>query len=168
MRPEYAGNYSAPDGQKLTFRAEQNHLIIMYNGQPIALEKRGRDRFLCPHPDFSLFLLHFTRDKGGVTEASYGSQWYANDRYTGPRQFQYPPAWNSYPGHYRTSTRHPINFRIGLRKGKLLMIGAGGDENPLGPAAGRHFSTGQLAGMGEFCGCARRKDSTRKLLGHKF
>ena len=66
MRPEYAGNYSAPDGQKLTFRAEQNHLIIMYNGQPIALEKRGRDRFLCPHPDFSLFLLHFTRDKGGV------------------------------------------------------------------------------------------------------
>ena len=141
---EYVGTYSAADGQKLSVRAEQDRLILTYNGQPIVLEKRGPDRFLCPHPDFSLFLLQFSRDKGAVTEASYGPQWYANERYTGPRQFQYPPEWDAHPGHYRTSTRHHINFRIVLRKGKLWMISAAGDESPLIQSAGGTFRVGNL------------------------
>jgi CubicO group peptidase (beta-lactamase class C family) len=140
---EYAGTYSAPDGKTLVFVGDQGRLLLVHQGQKIALRKKGASVFFCPHPDFSLFLLRFGRDdKGVVTEASYGPQWYANERYTGARQFSYPPEWDAYPGHYRTSTREHVNFRIILRKGRLWIVAAGGDENPLVPSANGIFRVG--------------------------
>lgn len=140
---EYVGTYSAPDGKKLDLRAEQNRLILLHDGQAIALLKKGPDRFLCSHPDLSLFYLQFGRERGAVTEASYGPQWYVNERYTGPREFPYPTKWNAYPGHYRTSTRHQINFRIVVRKGELWMVGSSGDESPLVASPNGTFQVGK-------------------------
>src|SRR5207245_1482395 len=107
-------------------RAEKDSLILIYNGHETALERQGKDAFFCGHPDFPLFPLRFGRDKGAVVEAFYGSDWYVNERYAGPKQFEFPREWDAYPGHYRTSSRHHINFRIALRKGKLWLINPGG------------------------------------------
>ena len=141
---EFAGKYTAQDGSALIFQAKASGLDMLYQGQTIPLEARGRDIFYCPHADFNLFLLRFGREKGVVTEVSHGQNWYANERYPGRRIFEYPHAWNAYSGHYRTATRHHINFRIVLRKGTLFMVGAGGDENALIPLDAGRFRVADL------------------------
>jgi CubicO group peptidase (beta-lactamase class C family) len=136
---EFEGRFAARDGSTLIFRARANRLEMLYQGQATVLERRGPDTFYCRHPDFSLFLLRFGREKGMVTEVSHGPRWYANEQYAGLRVFEYPHDWEAYAGHYRTATRHHINFRIVLRKGTLFMVGAGGDENPLRPLDAERF-----------------------------
>ena len=114
---EYSGTYSGPNDAKLVFEAVNDKLLLKRNGSSIALENRGPDRFFCNHPDFDLFLIQFGRSEGSVVEASYGPAWYVNQHYQGSRKFSYPSEWNAFPGHYRTATRHHVNFRIILRKG---------------------------------------------------
>jgi hypothetical protein len=106
---------------------------MAYDGRAIALERQAKDAFLCGHPDFAIFPLRFSRDAGKIIEASYGPDWYVNANYHGPKQFDYPAEWNAYPGHYRVSSRHHINFRIVLRKGKLWFVNPGGDETEVRP-----------------------------------
>jgi CubicO group peptidase (beta-lactamase class C family) len=136
---DYAGTYVAMGGRKLEILADQDKLILECNGQTMVLEKRGPDRFFCNNPDFDLFLIQFGRENGVVVEADHGSEWYVNERYKGPRKFDYPPEWNTYPGHYRTATRHHINFRIVLRKGKLWFISPDGQETLLVPTKDGFF-----------------------------
>ena len=113
--------------------ARDSKLLMTYKGHTTTLELYGKDSFLCDDPDFALFPLHFERQKNVVVEAFYGGDWYKTDRYQGPTQFDYPREWDAYPGHYRVSSRHHINFRIVLRKGKLWVIDAGGSELLLNP-----------------------------------
>jgi hypothetical protein len=140
--PDYAGTYTSPGGQRLVLRAENARLILDCNGHTMMLDKIGKDAFLCPHPDLNLFALRFYRDKAIVTEASFGAEWYTNERYDGPRHFTYPEEWNAYPGHYRTATRQHVNFRIVLRKGKLWLVNPGGDETSLAPKESGLFQLG--------------------------
>jgi D-alanyl-D-alanine carboxypeptidase len=139
---DYSGAYTTAGGRQFSLRAENDGLILTFNGRASALERQSKDVFLCGDPDFSLFPLRFGRDQGTVVEASYGSDWYVNVRYSGPKQFDYPPDWNAYPGHYRVSSRHHINFRIALRKGKLWLINPGGDETELIPLQAGLFRLG--------------------------
>jgi CubicO group peptidase (beta-lactamase class C family) len=138
----YSGSYTTTEGKQFSVRAEKDGLILTYNGQASPLERQGKDAFLCGHPDFSLFPLRFGRNEGSVVEASYGSEWYINARYGGPKQFDYPSEWNAYPGHYRISSRHHINFRIALRKENLWLINPGGDETELVPLQAGLFRLG--------------------------
>jgi len=139
---DYAGTYVAGDGKEFRIDAKQDQLQLEYKGGTVLLEKRGADRFVCAHPDFALFLLQFGRQDGVVVEASAGAAWYVNDRYRGPRKFDYPPEWNAYPGHYRTSSREHVNFRVVLKKGNLFMVSAVGQETPLIPTKARLFRVG--------------------------
>ncbi|MGH9863501.1 MAG: serine hydrolase domain-containing protein [Candidatus Acidiferrales bacterium] len=126
---DYAGAYTAPEGKTLTLLAEGESLLLLHAGERVVVEPRGKDSFYVPHLDFTLFLLRFGRDKDGkVVEASYGPDWYANDRYSGARQFESPAQWKAYPGHYRTTHFWFANFRILLRKGKLWLIPPFGGE----------------------------------------
>ena len=80
---DYAGTYTSTNGSALTFRAVGDRLELNHKGQAVALERRGTDTFYCRHPEFALFLVRFVREKGAITEMSFGPQWYANERYTG-------------------------------------------------------------------------------------
>lgn len=132
---DYAGTYRAPDGRSIAIEAEGDGLVLLRAGQRVPLEARDRDWFYAGHPDFTLYLLHFGRDADGrVVEALHGPDWYANERYRGPRAFDVPRAWLAYPGHYRTSNPWLSNFRVVLRKGRLWMIDPDGEENALAPA----------------------------------
>jgi len=95
-----------------------------------------------PHADFALFLLGFGRDGGKVVEANHGPGWYPGERYTGPRSFDYPREWDAYPGHYRTPNPWEPNFRIVVRKGKLLFLTAEGEE-AVTPLEGGLFRVGE-------------------------
>ncbi|HEV8366441.1 MAG TPA: hypothetical protein VGQ39_00695, partial [Pyrinomonadaceae bacterium] len=89
----------------------------------IVLERAGRDLFLVKDPDFDLYLLGFTRDKGKVTEAYYGSDWYSGATYSGPRTFSPPKEWEGYVGHYFSDSPWYGDSRIVLRKGQLYADG---------------------------------------------
>ena len=120
---DYVGVFSSADNKTLEFKAEGNKLILSYKGRQIALERAGRDLFLVRDPDFDLYLLGFIRDKGKVTEAYYGSDWYSGSTYSGPRTFSPPKEWEGYVGHYFCDSPWYGDSRIVLRKGQLYVDG---------------------------------------------
>jgi D-alanyl-D-alanine carboxypeptidase len=127
----YAGTYTSPEGRKLVLVAEGEHLKLVHGGERVVLERVGPDDFFVSHQNFNLFPLSFGRVEGAVVEVSYGGDWYAGERYAGPRTFETPPEWRAYAGHYRNEDPWQGSFRVVLRKGRLWF---GGDPLvPLGP-----------------------------------
>lgn len=129
---DYAGTFRTADGKRLEFEAQGERLLLRRGEAAILLEPNGKDAFLADDPDLALFPLRFGRDAAGkVTELAYGPDWYTNERYAGPRQFDIPEAWNAFVGHYRTSNPWFSNFRILVRKGKLWLALPEGNEEEL-------------------------------------
>ena len=123
---EYAGLFTSPDGRKLEFMATGERLLLLYKGERLQLETTAGGGFWAPHPDFARFLISFDREKGEkgpITEVSYGPDWYANEKYTGPRNFTYPKEWDAFLGHYRNDSPWLGSFRVVQRKGKLWLDG---------------------------------------------
>lgn len=79
-----------------------------------------------------------------------GPDWYFNARYSGPKKFEYPGEWNAFTGHYRSYNPWLSNFRIILRKGKLLLIEPTGEEMPLTLRDGDYFWVGEESSCPEF------------------
>ena len=123
---DYIGSFRS--GQRsFEIEADDNNLILIYEGQKITLEDRGRDLFYVNHPDFELYLLEFHRDEDDkVVEAFHGPDWYTNQQYEGPAEFEVNPDWDQYTGFYRTQNPWVTNFEIVCRKGRLVQINPGG------------------------------------------
>lgn len=134
---DYAGTYTSPDGRKLALAAEDGLLKLVQGGERVALERLAPDAFFVSHPAFERFPLVFGRGGDAVVEASHGGDWYAGERYTGPRTFETPPEWRAYAGHYRNENPWEGSLRVLLRKGRLWV---GGD--PLAPLGANLFRFG--------------------------
>ncbi|HEX8187785.1 MAG TPA: serine hydrolase domain-containing protein, partial [Pyrinomonadaceae bacterium] len=121
---DYAGTYAARDGRQLVLRAEGGRLLLTNKGGAVALERSGGpDSFIVKHPEFELFRLVFTREGGKVVEAGHGPDWYTNDRYKGPRAFEYPKEWEACAGRYRHESAWYGSTRVVLRRGALWLEG---------------------------------------------
>ncbi len=121
---DYAGVYTAPDGRKLILAPGGRGLFLSSNGQVIPLERSGGpDSFIAQFPGLDLFRLVFTREGGKVTELGHGADWYTNERYKGPRAFEYPKEWEAYAGRYRHESAWYGSTRIVLRRGRLWLEG---------------------------------------------
>jgi D-alanyl-D-alanine carboxypeptidase len=60
------------------------------------------------------------------------------------RSFHPPPEWSSYSGHYRANHAWFNNFRIVVRRNKLLLVAPGGQELVLAPdGRGGGFRAGE-------------------------
>jgi CubicO group peptidase (beta-lactamase class C family) len=127
---EYTGSYQSPRAT-FSLAAEGDRLVLAYGGERMALEKRGKDLFYVPHRDFGRFLLRFGRAGEQVVEACHGADWYFNERYNGPLEFDSPPEWAAYAGHYRAHNPWHTNFRVVQRKGVLLLVEPWGAEEEL-------------------------------------
>jgi len=138
---DYVGSYRS-DHRTFRLTAEAGKLLLTYNDQVVVLERRGEDCFYVGHPDFDLFLLDFQRHSGEVVEALHGSDWYINDRYSGPLQFAYPEAWEVYLGHYCARNPELSHFRVVLRKGGLVCVSAWGISEALIPLNDGSFRVG--------------------------
>jgi D-alanyl-D-alanine carboxypeptidase len=136
--PDYAGVFtpaSSGEDKKLVLTSEGDQLILQHAGSRIALEQAGSDTFLVKHPDFELFTLGFGREKNVVVEAFHGSSWWKNEKYSGPKKFDYPKEWEAYTGHFHSDSPWYGSTRIVIRKGQLLL---GGDQ-PLAPIEAHVF-----------------------------
>jgi D-alanyl-D-alanine carboxypeptidase len=124
---DYVGTFTSPEGMKLVLMRDGEQLILQHNNERIVLEPAGRDRFVVKHPDFELFLLNFGRDKDAVVETFHGSNWWTNERYSGPKSFEHPRDWEAFTGHYRSDSPWYGSTRVLFRKGRLTLDG----EQPL-------------------------------------
>lgn len=126
---DYAGRYRAPDGRELQVAAEGDRLFLLRGGERLPLEPwvGGEDAFVVPSAEFGEFPLCFGRSgadrKGAVVDAGWGNDWYAGERYAGPRQFDVPADWPAYVGHYRNEDPWVGSHRIALRRGQLWFDG---------------------------------------------
>lgn len=125
---DYAGTFtlaSAAGDRKLVLTSDGDQLTLNYAGSRIILEQAGRDTFFVKHPDFELFFLGFGREKDVVVEAFHGNDWWTNERYAGPKKFDYPKEWDAYTGHFHSDSPWYGSVRVVIRKGELLV---GGDQ----------------------------------------
>ena len=138
---DYSGTFVSGSGSKLSVVGDAGRVWVVHKGMKLPAERRGTDRFYVNHADFALFLLQFTRDANKqVVEASYGSEWFVSERYSGPRTFTVADAWGAYPGHYRTTHAWFNNFRVVLRKGELRLVTPSGSEQVLVPLGDGEFA----------------------------
>jgi CubicO group peptidase (beta-lactamase class C family) len=120
---EYAGTYTSGHGRKLVLVAQGEQLLLEHEGQRIVLEQAGRDRFIVKHPAFERFALSFGREGTAVVEAFHGAEWWTNDRYSGPKTFEYPKEWDAYVGRFQSDSPWYGSARVMIRKGKLTLDG---------------------------------------------
>jgi CubicO group peptidase (beta-lactamase class C family) len=138
---DYAGTYRSGE-VTFSLAAEGEQLVMRRGEERSVLEKRGEDQFYLADPG-SRYLLRFGREGGQVVEAFHGPDWYVHERYAGPLAFATPPEWEAYPGHYRSHNPWQPNFRVVLRKGRLLLIEPRGEEEALVPVGDRLFRVGE-------------------------
>jgi hypothetical protein len=102
------------------------------------------DCFYANHPDWDRFLFRFERSlEGVITEVSYGPEWFVNNRYNGPTQFEMPAGWAAFSGHYYAHNPWSTNFRVFIRKGQLILCEPSGDEEVLVPLSESCFRIGE-------------------------
>jgi CubicO group peptidase (beta-lactamase class C family) len=143
---DYAGTFTAPEGDALTFKADGKGLFLIAGGKTIPLQRSGGDSFLSTVPgSFSGATFNFGRrlprdhssggdsaSKDPVVEVSCGRQWFINSNYDGPRAFSTPPAWSAYVGRYRSDSPWGGDLLVYILKGQLVADGLA--LNPLGGA----------------------------------
>ncbi|MFI5210289.1 MAG: serine hydrolase domain-containing protein [Gemmatimonadales bacterium] len=139
---EYSGRYRDPAGRTLVFSSDGDRLLLDRDGRLTPLEAFGDDAVLGPTDSFALFPLQFRRPGGVVTEVDYGGDWYANDRYHGPKSFTHPEGWDAYVGHYRYMSPWESDFRIVERQGRLWYIDTNRGEEELTPIGPAEFRVG--------------------------
>jgi D-alanyl-D-alanine carboxypeptidase len=121
---DFAGTFISAEGTQLVLAAEGGKLWLAAGIQRVALERAGVDRFIVKHPDLNLFPLEFARERNVVVEAFHGPRWFPNERYTGPKTFDYPKEWDAFAGRYQSDSPWFGSTRIFVRKGKLTADGA--------------------------------------------
>jgi len=145
----YAGTYrlcGGPSGE-LSLAASSGRLLLRAAGVEVALERREPDVFVAPHPDWDRYYLRAGRDAAGaVVELFHGPDWYAGERYEGPRDLAARPEWQPFVGHYRAWNAMLPDLRVIERKGKLLLsapwVDAPGGETELVPLGEAGFRVG--------------------------
>ncbi len=124
---DLAGVYTAPSGEKLEFVAEGESLWLLHGGKRVPVES-STSGLIARHPDFERYALSFEREKkttGPALSVAYGPRWFAGEKYTGPRTFDYPAEWNAFAGHYRNDSPWNGSVKIYVRQGQLWLDGAG-------------------------------------------
>jgi CubicO group peptidase (beta-lactamase class C family) len=136
----YAGTYTSPAGKALKVVADGTSLSLVDGAATIALYPRGDDAFWADDPHYAMYLIAFGRNaKKQVVELTYGSQWFPNERYSGPRTFAHPPSWDALVGRYEnTYLGQPYVNRVLIVKNELTLDGL----SPLKPLKDGTFTAG--------------------------
>ncbi|MGA7410601.1 MAG: serine hydrolase, partial [Bryobacteraceae bacterium] len=140
---DYANTYVSADGRQVEVVADGERLSLRSAGRSILLQSGDVDAFLAAEPPWHRFPIIFVRAerKGAtagdkklpVTELLYGTDWFTNQNYTGPKTVPSNPELKPFAGYYRADSGWVGTIRIVQRKGKLWSDGVTPLE-PLGKA----------------------------------
>jgi D-alanyl-D-alanine carboxypeptidase len=153
---DYAGTFTAADGRKLVFAAEGQHLFLIDGGKRVLLQPSSgdnnvllvyssNDKFISTVPGtFADHAFVFGRRSvpaqvrsprpQSVVEVAYGSRWYVNSEYEGPRNFRVPAEYARYAGHYHTDNAWGGDALVYVLKDRLIA-----DGTPLAPLGNHLF-----------------------------
>ncbi|HKE36632.1 MAG TPA: serine hydrolase, partial [Candidatus Baltobacteraceae bacterium] len=136
---DYAGTYRSGNAE-LRVAAQGDKLSLIDGATTSTLYPRDTDQFWSDDPRFATYLLAFGRDANKrVVEMNYGSQWYTNADYRGPRNFSHPKAWDTFVGRYENVfLGQPFVTRAIVVKDRLTLDGV----TPLRSLSGGRFAMG--------------------------
>lgn len=128
---EFVGRYSGENGS-IDVTASGSKLAATVGGETHVLEGIREDTFVLDHEPFRLFPLKFVREGGQIVEAVHGPDVYCLEpgRDRGAAE-QPPESWGAFVGHYRSHNPWLTNFRVVMRKDRLLLIDSSNDEAPM-------------------------------------
>jgi len=130
---DYAGEFTTASGTTVVFKANGSRLLLHHEGDTIVLESFGKNSFYTPHPDFDRYTFNFGRnEEETVVEVTHGPDWFTNEHYAGPTQYEIPEAWSAYTGRYRSYSPWFPYFEIFTRKGQPLAVVGVGSESGSG------------------------------------
>jgi D-alanyl-D-alanine carboxypeptidase len=160
---DYAGTFTDGNGRKLEFAVEGQQLFLADEGKRIPLQHAHGDNFISTLEGvFADHALLFGRARaqnakseaqpasgssagsadshekpGPVVEVSYGSDWYVNAKYSGPRSFTAPKEYGAFVGRYRSESAWGGDALAYVLKGQLML-----DGNALHPIGASLFRLG--------------------------
>jgi CubicO group peptidase (beta-lactamase class C family) len=146
---DYAGAFTDGNSRKLQFAVEGKQLFLADQGKRIPLQHTHGDNFISTIEDvFAGHTFIFGRVRaeskksgtrsrstsgagegdshekpGPVVEVSYGSDWYVNATYSGPRSFTAPKEYGAFSGRYRSESAWGGDALAYVLKGKLMLDG---------------------------------------------
>ena len=146
---DYAGAFTDGNRRKLEFAVEGKQLFLADEGKRIPLQHTHGDNFISTiesvfanhtfifgraraesaksgtqHEDASGAANGDSREKPGpVVEVSYGSDWYVNDKYSGPHSFTAPKEYGAFAGRYRSESVWGGDALAYVLKGQLMLEG---------------------------------------------
>ena len=122
---DFEGTFTAPDGSTMRFVAEGRDLFCVDGARKLAVDAAG-ESLVIRDPRLGRWPLNFQRHAGPstpVTDLIHGSRWYASERYSGSREFNYPAAWKAFVGHYHNDSPWYGSIRVVQVKGGLWLDG---------------------------------------------
>src|SRR5262249_47343677 len=145
---DYAGTFTDSNERKLEFAAEGKQLFLVDEGKRIPLQHTGGNNFIStvegvfadhPYafgrarsggaksetqtPSASGAGIESREKAGPVVEVSYGSDWYLNATYSGPRSFTTPKEYGAFAGRYRSESAWGGDALAYVLKGQLMLNG---------------------------------------------
>ena len=146
---DYAGAFTDGNGRKLEFAVEGKQLFLADEGNRIPLQHTHGDNFISTIEGVfanHTFIFGRTRAEsaksgmqpvsasgarasdshekpGPVVEVSYGSDWYVNAKYSGPRSFTAPKEYGAFAGRYRSESAWGGDALAYVLKGRLMLNG---------------------------------------------
>ncbi len=146
---DYAGPFTDGNGRKLEFASEGKQLFLTDEGKRIPLQHAQGDSFISTSEGvFADHAFVFGRARpeaaksesqpssaagagnaeshekpGPIVEVSYGSDWYVNAKYSGPRSFTAPKEYGAFAGRYRSESAWGGDALVYVLKGQLMLNG---------------------------------------------
>jgi CubicO group peptidase (beta-lactamase class C family) len=135
---DYAGVFTS-SANSFEFAAAGQGLAVKYEDRMVPLLRVQGDTFRVESGKLAQRFFVFARGAGKVTELSYGPDWYTNQSYVGPKQFDAPAEYVAYAGRYVNHNPEELEIRIYLRKGQLFLATGPGPGQRLIPAGASTF-----------------------------
>lgn len=130
---DYTGVYTGTAGDPIRFALEDSTLAVVTASRLVPLEPWGEDLFYTVDPAFDRYLFAFERDaSGAVVAVSHGADWFVNDEYEGPTEFEVPESWRQATGRYRSWSPWLPYFEVVARAGSLILVAGEGGESSSG------------------------------------
>jgi CubicO group peptidase (beta-lactamase class C family) len=181
---DYAGTFTAADGRKLVFAADGKRLSLIDGSESLPLQHAGGGNFISTVPGaWATHTFMFGRKEAAaepganaapdaskpqspVVEVTYGSDWFVNGSYAGPRSFPVPADYDSFAGRYRSASPWGGDAFVYLLKSQLVLEG-----EPLIRIGAAHFrpsSESWLPETAEFHQVFQGKTQLLKFAGMDF
>ncbi len=138
----FVGTFRDTAGREIRIGADGNRLWLWDGTARIPLVRLDDTSFLPGDTAWNRFPLRFELDSGVAVSVVHGGAWFRGERYHGPTHYSAPGEWRAYVGHYRAQVPYYSNYRVILRRDRLLLVTPEGYEEPLDPVAHREFRIG--------------------------